>query len=368
MTTLTNNNESPLAGAKNRITVSDLGATLFPGWKASKSCHSPFREDRHPSFSVFSDGREWKDHGTGEHGDAVDFLAKAQGLDKSAAAKELIALANTGGTAAPVRRQVEPSPSANELLARMPPEVAAIWEEGIDHLRGNPRAQQSIEHWRHWAAGTVRQLVEDGLMGCPVLNGRRGIAFPVQAPCRDELGIVSTFDAGIHFRHKAASDETRVSWSYLPNTKAHGASCPALPFVIGAGFTPFAQTVVVAEGQWDALTLCAAAGWLSSDAAWPERITVFATRGAAAWRPLIDLWGKYWPRDAKFVLFADGDDAGASWKAPGGFKDALCKLGHAVRVVRPPKGGPKDLNDIHRAQPIPAQIIEGWISDWSHAA
>ena len=340
----------------------------FPGWRPGKSCLSPFRKDRHPSFSIFGDGRLWKDFATGEHGDAVDFIAIVRGLGKSDAAKELIVLANTCAAPTPVRRPVEIMPTAKETINLMLRDVAAIWDEGVGHLQERPLTQQNIEEWRRWPPGTVRQLAEDGLMGCPMLNSRRGVAFPVQAPYRDELGILSTFNAGFHFRHKHARDKMRGSWSYLPNARANGATCPALPFVMGAGFLPFARRVVVTEGQWDAITLCAAAGWLQSDAAWPERITVFATRGAGAWRSLIDLWGTYWPRDARFVLFADGDDAGGTWKASGGFKDALCKLGHAVRIVRPPLGGPKDLNDIYRVQPIPAEIVEGWISEFSSAA
>ncbi|MGD1031405.1 MAG: CHC2 zinc finger domain-containing protein [Opitutaceae bacterium] len=359
---------SPLKRAKDRVTIFELGALYFPAWKAGKSCRSPFRDDRHSSFSVFDDGRKWKDFGSGESGDAVDFLAKAKGVDKSAAAKELLAQANHDTTPAPIHRRIEAESPAKASLNRMPVAVAAIWNEGIEYIRRSIETQEGVEKWRHWPSGTVRQLADDGLMGCPVLNNRRGVAFPVQVPYRDELGLISTFDTGLHFRHKPADREARVSWSYLPNMKVHGVNCSAMPFVIGAGFIPYAETVVVTEGQWDAITICAAAGWLESDAAWPERVSVFATRGAGAWRPLIDLWSSFWPRNARFVLFADGDDAGATWKASGGFKDALCRLGHAVRIVRPPQGGPKDLNDIHRAQPIPADVIGEWISEWSHAA
>lgn len=363
-----NLNDSPLALAKDRVTIVELGARYFPAWRPGKSCVSPFREDHHPSFSVFDDGRRWKDFGTGEQGDAVDFLAKAKCIDRSAAAKELIALANTGTASAPVRRWIEKGTPAREPIKPMTADVATIWEESVEYLRRDTKTQQDIEEWRHWPTGTVRQLAEDGLIGCPILYGRRGVAFPVQAPFRDELGLVSSFDAGFHFRQKPPDKATKPVWFYRPNEKKDGIDTPALPFVLGAGFLPFAETVIVAEGQWDAITLCAAAGWLTSDAAWPERITVFATRGATPWRSLIDRWASYWPRDTNFILFADGDDAGATWKAPGGFKDALCKLGHAVRIVRPRQGGPKDLNDIHRVQPITIEVIEGWISERSHVA
>jgi hypothetical protein len=354
--------DTPLGRAKDRLTVLELGEILYPGWKGGKSCHSPFRDDRNPSFSIFGDGRKWKDFGSGESGDVVDFIAKAKGIDKSAGAKELIALAGSGGAATTIRHPIDTRPAAKEPLKPMPPALATIWDEGVEYLLSNLQTREGIEKWRHWPAGTVNQLAENGLIGCPLLHGRRGVAFPVQYPHRNELGVISTFNAGFHFRHKPTSDEARVAWTYLPNAKEHGVSCPALPFVIGAGFVTNAQTVIVTEGQWDAITLAAAAGWLASDASWPERLTVFATRGAGAWRPLIGEWTSYWPINAKFVLFADGDEAGATWKSLGGFKDTLCVRGHSVRLIRPRLGNPKDLNDIHIRQPISPETIAGWIS------
>ena len=62
---------SPLARAKDRVTIFEVGARYFLAWRPRKSCASPFRADRHPSFSVFDGGRAWKDFATGEHGDAV---------------------------------------------------------------------------------------------------------------------------------------------------------------------------------------------------------------------------------------------------------------------------------------------------------
>jgi len=41
---------------------------------------------------VWDDGRRWKDFGTDDGGDVIDFVAKVEGLDKSAAAKRLIEL------------------------------------------------------------------------------------------------------------------------------------------------------------------------------------------------------------------------------------------------------------------------------------
>jgi hypothetical protein len=67
-------------------------------------CHSPFREDRSASFSVCYEGRGWKDHATGEGGNAVGFLAKIKGISKEEAFIELLNLVD--GTA----EKVEESP------------------------------------------------------------------------------------------------------------------------------------------------------------------------------------------------------------------------------------------------------------------
>lgn len=87
-----------LAQAKDRLTVTDVGAMLYPDWRPGKTCRSPFREDRKPSFSVFDNGRRWRDFGTGEHGDAIDFMARARGVSNSDAVREYMRLAGMGGT------------------------------------------------------------------------------------------------------------------------------------------------------------------------------------------------------------------------------------------------------------------------------
>ena len=69
------------AQVKERLTIERVGTAVFPDWTPAKSCKSPFRQDRTPSFSVFDGGRAWKDHATNEGGDVVSFYMKATGLD-----------------------------------------------------------------------------------------------------------------------------------------------------------------------------------------------------------------------------------------------------------------------------------------------
>lgn len=42
---------------------------------------SPFRAEKNPSFSVHDDGRRWRDFGSGESGDVLDFVGRATGTD-----------------------------------------------------------------------------------------------------------------------------------------------------------------------------------------------------------------------------------------------------------------------------------------------
>jgi len=85
-----------LAQAKDKLTVPTLAATIYPDWRPGKTCRSPFREDRKPSFSIFDGGRRWRDFGTSEHGDAIDFLARARGLSNADAVREFMRLADVG--------------------------------------------------------------------------------------------------------------------------------------------------------------------------------------------------------------------------------------------------------------------------------
>lgn len=54
---------------------------------------SPFREDGNPSFSIFANGTRFKDHATGESGDAITFYAMARNIENREAVKEFLTLA-----------------------------------------------------------------------------------------------------------------------------------------------------------------------------------------------------------------------------------------------------------------------------------
>jgi hypothetical protein len=99
------NGESPLDAAKAALDIPALWEALALPGRPAKSCKSPFREDRKPSFSIFDNGRAFKDHATGEAGGLVEFVQLATGYDSSEACRYLIELANTGSAAAPVMQR-----------------------------------------------------------------------------------------------------------------------------------------------------------------------------------------------------------------------------------------------------------------------
>jgi hypothetical protein len=90
-------NDSPLALALGTAQNPELWHRLGLPVTPRTSCRSPFREDKTPSFSIYANGRRWRDHGARADigGDAVDFVAHALNLSKSDAARRLIELAGT---------------------------------------------------------------------------------------------------------------------------------------------------------------------------------------------------------------------------------------------------------------------------------
>ena len=82
--------------AKSKLSVQDLWQYYQLPGVPSRSCRSPFREDRHPSFSVSEDGQFWNDFGTGDHGDQIGFIATAEGISLKEACHRILELTSTG--------------------------------------------------------------------------------------------------------------------------------------------------------------------------------------------------------------------------------------------------------------------------------
>lgn len=79
-----------LEQAKAQMSIDDAWRRLQLPGEPGVSCRSPFRDDSRPSFSVFDDGRRWRDHATGDAGDVADFVAMALNVSLSDAARWML--------------------------------------------------------------------------------------------------------------------------------------------------------------------------------------------------------------------------------------------------------------------------------------
>ena len=329
-----------------------------PGQPTS-SVSSPFREDLHASFSVFDDGRRWKDFSTEESGDVIDFVCKSRACRTGEAIQIIsnrLGCERSTFENAEVSRSLKPKPKAITTSSlknfkangtsyqpkEMPADVVSIWGEGVNNLRINVRFQISLDEWRSWPSGTTSELAESGLMGTPILRGKRGLTFVVQYPKKEGL-----IDLGFHHRFRAKG-LIRASWQYQPK------GIPSVPFVLGAGYFRTARLVIITEGQYDCIAFCAAAGWLLNDTSWPENVTAFGIRGSTSWKVFIEHWQTVWPEAARFLVFIDNDKAGKKWLSE--FATELSQYAESVTVLTPQSDG-EDFSDIQRHSSLNSEDI-----------
>lgn len=98
----TQRNHHDIPALKERLLIPEVWQKLALQGQPSKTCRSPFREDKNPSFSITKDGRRWKDYGTGQNGDVIDFIAMARQISTGEALKVFLELA---GVPVPVKRR-----------------------------------------------------------------------------------------------------------------------------------------------------------------------------------------------------------------------------------------------------------------------
>jgi hypothetical protein len=126
----TGGNKAPdlFAAAKASLTIPDAWRALNLPGTPKPSSHSPFREDRNASLSIFAGGSKWKDHGTGEGGDVIAFLKIA--LGNYSAVREWLQ-GGTAGIAAikPASRSIDPKPTKQIIWpAELSQGSRAVWE------------------------------------------------------------------------------------------------------------------------------------------------------------------------------------------------------------------------------------------------
>lgn len=124
------------AEAKARYTVFDLWPALDLPGDPKASCKSPFREERHPSFSIFDQGRAWKDHGSGEGGDVIEFIRIATGWTHTEIREWLMERLGIDHHDPPTKPQKPPEPpKVIEWPCELVTGTGETWERFAD-LRG----------------------------------------------------------------------------------------------------------------------------------------------------------------------------------------------------------------------------------------
>jgi len=325
-------------------------------------CRCVLHDDREPSFNAKREAsREWVwfCHPCGAGGTVVDLHAKRVGVSIGVAIRELAALfalpalavhEATPRPAVPEERRA----SAAGPLPPIPSDAIRAWFEGLDHASAHPGLIAQLAHWRGWPETWVQYLVDCASLSTPLYHGRRTTAFLVSAPT-SVGGRLALRDLGFHARLKPRDGE-RASWRFVPNEKEHGQRTPAFPFIIGGGWFDTARLLIVAGGQWDALTFAFAAGWLGEGCRWPDGACVIGLRGDASSTAFLDAYRPFWPREAGCLLLPDGDASGSRWhEGADCFADRLANICRKVAVVRCAQG--KDFNDAYRSGNITAEQI-----------
>jgi|TARA_R110002167_G_scaffold102250_3_gene265438 hypothetical protein len=101
---------------KARVDIFELLQRRGIETKGSKPILSPIRDERTPSFSIYQDGKRWKDFGSDEGGDVIDLEQVLCGVDKKEAIRSLAEMA--GISPVTYGRDVEGSP-----ISRLPKPV-----------------------------------------------------------------------------------------------------------------------------------------------------------------------------------------------------------------------------------------------------
>ncbi len=85
-----NDYKERVARIKQCLSISTIWQRAgLPGEPWRRKVLSPFRPERSPSFSVFKSGTRWKDWGSGESGDVIDFFRLIYGVENFEAVNEL---------------------------------------------------------------------------------------------------------------------------------------------------------------------------------------------------------------------------------------------------------------------------------------
>lgn len=345
--------DEKIARAKAALPLPELMHRLGLGDHARKSALSPFRDERHPSFGIFrrEDGCwAWKDFGTNETGDEIDFLAKHLSLSQAEAIRAYLEMAGIRPTDPAPRRGIKarlahppsqvghppakaqvpmkpsPSPLAPAVDGLATPSAGPAtgggwptWDEAVAHF---PDHAAEVAQERGLSVEFLAQLNRRSLIGWV-----HGPAFPVE----DDNGEVIS----AHFRYPRTNGE-RQRWDFAPRLRDLGARLT--PLVIGDPSRAAERHVF--ESQWDMMSVMERWGWHLEQA---EHCAWICTRGAGNGGMIEGLLAG----DAPVFIWPQNDKPKAGGVIPSEewFETvkSLCDGPNIYRCATPPPH--KDVND-----------------------
>lgn len=210
--------------AKDHYTIDRAWRDLDLPGEPHRSCRCPWREDRHPSFSIFDEGRAWKDHATGQGGDVVEFLKLALDTDYAGVSKYFAE--RFGGSSR--ERAVVPQ---RRVSSRQIPTKAVRWPSEV--TEGMPALWDELARHRGLSLDGVRYLVDAGLVRFSTIRGRN--CFVVTDESR-RAAEIREIKGGLFFGRKAFPLEG-VDKSWLPGIDRLRGASPETSVFITEGAT-----------------------------------------------------------------------------------------------------------------------------------
>lgn len=323
--------------AKERLTIPALGAMLFPEWKPAKSCRSPFREDRNPSFSVHDGGRKFRDFATARSGDAIDFLALARGLSNAEAVRAFLRLAGmddareavpVGAVVPKVMQRIEQQFVRSDRTPTFP-----------DDLRpGTPAELTILAKLRNLNREAVKIASERGLLHFGTMHDGRSTTTVWTITDRDR-------------RNGQARRLDGLPWQSLPGTpKAKTLPGSAAAWPVGIQEATTYSCIAVVEGGPDLLAALHF-GWAEGK---ESAVTPVAMLGASLSIP-DQVLSMFSGKRVRIFPHTDdaGQDAAARWEqqlvAVGAEVDCFSLSGISMTTGEP-VGDLNDLASIHADQ------------------
>ena len=299
-----------IADIRLRLPIAQAWRALNLSGEPARSCASPFRPDKNPSFSVYSEGGfdRWKDFGSGENGDVLDLIQKAKGVGTA----EALVLAR--------------SILGIDQQADRRPDGKRRWTP--DLKRGTPEQMQRLSSLR----GFSMQGLEEA--------SRRGFLFFTEMAKTEAWAVTDRRRQVVELRR--LDGQRWSAYGALPERKAH---CVGSGKNYPCGIEEAADYNVVAlvEGAPDFLALFTFL--------WAEErsdVAPLGVLGAASHRLAPEALAKL--RGKLVCLYPHADEAGAAaakaWARTlrdAGAKVMAFDLGGIVRADGRPG---KDLNDV----------------------